>query len=76
MDLFCYSCFMFVFIMLSQPCDYLLGKGWSLGFLVCVVFLCCFHFESFPYGVLGQVLYLIPDLCLLLYLVLAKLSYI
>ena len=40
------------------------GKGWPLGSLVCDVFLCLFV----PYGVLGQVWYLIvsiPDLCLL-----------
>ena len=62
---------MFVFVMLSQPCDHLLGKGWPLGLLVCDVFLCFCHFEIFPYGVPGQVWYLIvliPDLCLLLYL--------
>ena len=43
-----------------QPCGHLLGKDWPLGSLVC--------FVTFPYGVLGQVWYLIassPDLCLL-----------
>ena len=49
------------------PCVHLLGKGWPLDSLVCCVFLC---FVTFPYGVSGQVLYLvvsIPDLCLPLY---------
>ena len=27
-----------------QSCDHLLGKGWSLGSLVCGVFLCLCHF--------------------------------
>ena len=73
MDPFCYLCFMFVFVMLPvcslQPCNHLLGKGYPLGFLVCCVFLLLF-FVTFPYGVPGQVLYLIvliPDLCLPLY---------
>ena len=51
-----------------QPCDHLLGKGWPLGFLVYDVFLC---FVTLPYGVLGQVWYLIlsiPELCVLPYL--------
>ena len=46
-----------------QPCGRLLGKGLPLGSLVCNVSLC---FVIFPCGVLGQVLYLIPDLCILL----------
>ena len=40
---------------------------WTFPFVVCDVFLC---FVTFPYGVLGQVWYLIiwiPDLCLLPY---------
>ena len=48
-----------------QPCGHLLGKGSSLGTLMCDVSLC---FVNFPYGVLGQAWYLIvsmPDLCLL-----------
>ena len=48
--------------------DHLLGKGLPLGSFVCDVFLC---FVTFPYGVLGQVWYLIvliPNLCLLPYL--------
>ena len=51
-----------------QPCRYLLGKGWPLSSLACDVFLC---FVTFPYGVLGQMLYLIvsiQDLCLLPYI--------
>ena len=31
-------------LFLVQPCDYLLGKGWPLGSLVCDVFLCFCHF--------------------------------
>ena len=49
-----------------QPCVHLLGKGWLLGSLVCSCI-----FVTFPYGVQGQVWYLIvliPDLCLLVYL--------
>ena len=49
-------------------CGHLLGKGCPIGSLVYDVFLCVFF--NFPYGVLGQVLYLIlwiPDLCLLPY---------
>ena len=45
-----------------------LGGGWPLGFL-CVMFSCAF--VTFPYGVLGQVWYLIvsiPDLCLFPYI--------
>ena len=65
----CHVCLcMLSCLFLVQPCDYLLGKGWPLGSLVCDVFL---FFITFPYGVLGQVWYLIlwiPDLCLLLYL--------
>ena len=48
-----------------QPCCHLLGKGRPLGSLVCDVFLC---YVTFPFGVLGQVWFLIvsiPDLCLL-----------
>ena len=47
----------------------LLGRGYPLGSLVCDVFWC---FVTFPYGVLGQVWYLIVwihDLCLLPYFV-------
>ena len=50
-----------------QSCGHLLGKGWPLGPLVCDVFL---SFVTFPYGVLGQVWYLIvwiPDFCPLPY---------
>ena len=70
MDPFCYFCFVFVFVLLS--CLFLVplwspaGKG--LAFL-CVMFSCVF--VTFPYGVLGQVWYLIvsiPELFLLLYM--------
>ena len=52
-----------------QPCGHLLGKGWSLEFLVCDVFLC---FVNFTYGALGQVwclIVLIPNICFFLTLV-------
>ena len=52
-----------------QPCGQLLGKGWPLGSLVYDDGFLMFFF-TFPYGVLGQVWYLIwsiPDLCLLPY---------
>ena len=71
-DPFCYLWFMFVFAMLS--CLFLAGL-WSpagqmtdLLALLCIVF--SFVFVTFPYGVSGQVWYLIvsiPDLCLPLY---------
>ena len=50
-----------------QSCGHLLGKDWPLGSLVCDIFL--FVFVTFPYGVLGQVWYLIIwiyDNCLFL----------
>ena len=57
--------FIFVFAMLLclflRACGHLLGKGLSLGPLVCGVSFC---FVTFPYNVLGQVWYLIeliPD---------------
>ena len=57
-DRFCYLCFTFVFIIQSlQPCDHLLG-------LLCALFPCVI--VTFPYGVLGQLWYLIisiPDIC-------------
>ena len=63
--------FLFVFRVILffslQPCGHQLGKGWPLGSLECYVFLC---FVTFPYGVLGQLCYLIvwiPDLCRLPY---------
>ena len=72
LDLCYYLCFMFVLLYYlvcsSQLCGHLLRKGWHLGSFVCGVFLC---FVTFPYGVPGQVWYLIvsiPDLCFLLYL--------
>ena len=48
-----------------QFCGHLMGKGWSLAFPMCDVFL---FFITFPFGVLVQVWYLIvsiPDLCIL-----------
>ena len=51
-----------------QPCGDLLGKGYPLGSLVCVVFVC---FATFQHGFLSQLWYLIesiPDICLLPYL--------
>ena len=56
----CLVCFL-------QPCDHLLGKDWP-ALLYCMYFFLCF--VTFPYGVLGQVLYLIvsiPNMCLLPY---------
>ena len=64
----CLSCFL---VWPVQPSGHLLGKGWPLGSLVCDVFLCVF--VIFPFGVPGQVWYLIasiPDFCLLTYFVL------
>ena len=49
-----------------QPCDHLHGKGYPLGSFV-VAFSCAF--VTFPYGVQGQVLYLIVSI-LVLYLLL------
>ena len=66
MDSFCVLCFTFIFVMLS--CVFLaalwspVGKNADLLTLLSVVFL-----SLFPYGVPGQVWYLIvsiPDLCL------------
>ena len=72
MDLFdiyvsCLSCLSCCIVYSLQPCGHLLEKGWSHGSLICDIFLCVCHV---PYGVLGQVWYLIvsiPDLCLLSY---------
>ena len=69
---FCVLCFVSLPYYLScflQPCGHLLGNGRPLDCLVYDVFLCS-SFVTFPYGVLGQVWYLIvsiPDLCLLSY---------
>ena len=54
-------------VCVMQPWDHLLGQGWLLGSPECDIFLA---FVTFPYGILGQVWYLIvsiPDLCLLPY---------
>ena len=67
----CLSCFLVTSL---QPCGHLLGKGLSLGSLVCDVY--C-DFVTFSCGVLGQVWYLIvliPDRCLLTYFVIWLLS--
>ena len=70
MDNFCYLCF--VFIMLS--CLFIAamwspaGKGLAF-WLLFVMFNCVF--VTYPYGILGQLWYLIvsfPDICLLTYL--------
>ena len=73
MDAFCYLCFMFVFVMLSCPfLTALLVTCWEgadLLALLCLMFSCVF--VTSPYGVSGQVWYLIvliPDICLLPYL--------
>ena len=72
MDLIRYFSFLFFILpcLFLQSCDHLLGKSWHLGYVVCDCSLC--FFVTFPYGVLGQVLYLIvliPDLCLLSFFV-------
>ena len=60
---------MFVFDMLSSLLLVALwppvGKRADLLALLCAVFYCAF--VTFSYGVPGQVLYLIPDLCFPLY---------
>ena len=40
----CVSCRSCCSVCSLQPCDHLLWKSWSLGFLVCDVFLCFCHF--------------------------------
>ena len=63
----CLSLLVYCLVCSLQLCDNLLRKGWPLGYLVWNVFLC---FVTFPYGVSGQVWYLIvsiPDLCFLLH---------
>ena len=73
MDIFCYLCFMFVcHTVLSVPCGLAAtcSKMADLLALLYVIFSCVF--VTFPYGVLGQVWYLIvsiPDICLLPYFV-------
>ena len=78
-DPFCYLCFMLsllcCIVYSLQPCDHLLEKDWPLGSLVCCVSLV---FVTFPYGVPGQVRYLIeltPDLFLPFYSVVLKAAY-
>ena len=74
MDSLCYVCFVFVcHTVLSVPCSLVVIR-WEMNDLLAllyVTFSCVF--DTFPYGVLGQVWYLIeyfPDLCLLPYFVL------
>ena len=68
-DPFCYLCFVFVYhTVLSVPCS-LVVTCWERADLLALLygmFSCVF--VTFPYGILGQVWYLIesiPDLCLL-----------
>ena len=61
----CLSCYLVVYLL--QSCGHLLGKGWSLGSLVCGDLLC---FITSRWGVLGQIWYLsvlVADLCILSY---------
>ena len=62
-----FFCFVFaVRICLYVPCGHLLGKGWSLGFILW----CLTVSFYFPIGILCLVWYLIvsiPDLCTLTY---------
>ena len=65
----CVSCLSLLYCLVCslQPCGHLLGKNWSLGFLVADVFLCVCHFPIWCPGS-GVVLDLsIPDLCHLPY---------
>ena len=70
MDPFCYCGFVFCvcYDVLSVPCNLVIAC-WEIVDLLalfCVMFSCVF--ATFPYGVLGQVWYLIvsiPELCLL-----------
>ena len=71
MDHFCYLSFVFVFFhaVLSVSCS-LVVTCWEradLLTLLYVMFSCVF--VTFPYGVLGQVIVSILDLCFLLYFV-------
>ena len=69
-DLLCFCsvlCLLcFVHVCLYVLCGHLLGKGWPLGSrLWCLLWVC-----HFPFGILGQVWYLIvsiPDLCTITY---------
>ena len=69
MDPFCYSCFVVV-MPSTVHCSFVV-TCWEMAnllVLVYVMFSCVF--VTYPYGVLGQVWYLIvsiPDLCLLTY---------
>ena len=58
MDPFCYIFFMFLFVMVS--CLFLAALGSSARNLLCVVFSC--DSVTFPYGVQGQVWYLIVSI--------------
>ena len=69
---FCYLCFKFVFtihVLYSLLITY--WERADLLAMMCVIFSCDGVFVTFPYGVLGQVWYLIvsiPDLCLLTFI--------
>ena len=74
MDLFCLVCFMFVFVMLSCLFLAALLSPAGKGLISCVFFVLCFScvFVTFPYGVPGQVWFLmisIHDICLPIYFV-------
>ena len=59
-------CYVFMCVCLNVLCGHLLGKGWPLGSRSGVLLWAC----HFPFGILGQVWYLIvsiPDLCILTY---------
>ena len=63
MDMFFVFVFSFYGVCFLPPCGHLLGKGSALLALLYAMFHCAF--VTFPYGVLGQVWYLIasiPDL--------------
>ena len=68
MDPFCDMCFVLVcHTFLSVPCS-LVVTCWERADLLALLYVMILFFVTFPYGVLGQVLYLIvliPDLCLL-----------
>ena len=64
---FCFLCFSCFRVCSLLPCGHLLEKGWPLSsFLVMFII----FFVTFPFGILGQVWYLMvsfPDLCRLSY---------
>ena len=46
LGVFLWNCILCLYASFLQPCGHMLGKGWSLGCLVCDVFL--FFFCNFP----------------------------